>query len=394
MRLPRFALALVLLGSVVLACEPAAPAKKEKPASAEATAAAKPAPLAEDVATAPTPETKPVAEAEAEPIPEEKAVDELVLADFTVHEWGLLRYTADQLLVSTSPPKREAVKKPRTHKKDPFDDIDENNFGTAGQGVGEGHAYGGKPLIMFHLGPAFDAATEISVSVELEGGTFREVWPTPEQGAQPEHSGSYTWTGLRATAEPCGKELAPAPDHIACSSIIPGEGPTSIEGCEAAEMASYLLPVPNCLTVGEVKTPALVYNGVFPGVPAPLTVSEGDGAALENRSAHPLGPLYLHQGEALFRIDSLAANGKVELSAATPLEGALNDALKRDLVAGGLTEGEADSFVAAWSPDVLRQPWVWQVLGFYSAEGVEAVVPMTVTPQPKGIVRVMAVTIE
>ena len=391
MRYSRPLVASVLLCALVLACEPSAPEKKEKaaPVSGEAAPKGDKAAAEADVAIKEAP-TEPLEEAAA---PEEAAAAE-VLADFAVHEWGMLRHTADQLFVSTTPPKRPPV---GGFGKDQVKDPDwgellgdepgkaNGQFGLGMSGVG---AAGGKPLIMLHPGPTFDANTDISVSVSLVGGTFREVWPTPALGAQPEHASTYSWTGVRATAEPCGREMAPAADHIACTTIDAGGL------CEAAEMAAYLSPVPNCLSVGDSKTPALVYNGLFPGAPAPLVLSEGEDAALENRSAHPFGPLYLHQGEALFRIDSLAANGKVELSAATPLEGALNDALKRDLVAGGLTEGEADSFVAAWSPDVLRKPWVWQVFGFYSAEGVEAVVPMTVTPQPKGIVRVMAVTVE
>ncbi|PJB45223.1 MAG: hypothetical protein CO108_07710 [Deltaproteobacteria bacterium CG_4_9_14_3_um_filter_63_12] len=365
----------VLLCSLTVSCEPP---KKEKSGTGEATAKAA---QVEEVAPAEEPVVAEEPVLAEEPVPE---AEETAVADFSVHEWGLSRYAADQLLVSTSPPKRELPapledKPPRLHLGH-------------GSGLSNGGSFApvpvGKPLVMILPGEKFDRTTEISVKVELVGGTFREVWPTPQAGAQPEHGSAYTWTGIRAQAEPCGRELAPAVGHEACTSIAD-------KGlCEAAEMGTYLSPVPSCLSVGEVRTPALVYNGSVPGAPAPLVLTEGDEATLENRTAHVFGPVYLHQGAALLRVESLEANGKVDVAMAVPFDGELKAVLKRDLLAKGLTEGEADSFVAAWSPDVLRQPWVWQVFGFYSPEGVEAIAPMRVTPQPKEVVRVMAVTIE
>lgn len=385
-------LTFVFISLLMFACEPTAPEKKENKATATGEATPE-----KDKGSQPGADV--AAEGEAHPTPVDNTEPAKEAAsDFAVHEWGMMRHTADQLLVSTSPPTRSilgGLGKDQIKPRDPTPDFgnligDEpgkanTGFGLGMSGVGAG---GGKPLIMLHPGPTFDASTEISVGVKLVGGTFREVWPTPAQGAQPEHSASYSWEQVHATAESCGRELAPSCEHVACTSI-------AAEGiCEAAEMGTYLSPVPSCLSVGDVKTPALVYNGLFPGVPAPLVLSEGEAPTLENRTAQPFGPLYIHQGDALFRVESIEANSTLPLTQMLPFDGELKVVLKKDLLAKGLTEGEADSFVAAWSPDVLRQPWVWQVFGFYSAEGVEAIAPMTVTPQPKALVRVMAVTVE
>lgn len=376
MRALRLLPMLMLLGAF-LGCQPSAP-KKETPPSAKPSVDTAEA-AKEDGQSASKPE-------ESAPPAEEPLAEQLSASDFAVHEWGLMRYAAGQLWVSTSPPQREV---PEPVEEKSLKDFDVGLEQLDLQGSHDFPIPVGKPLIMLHPGPTFEPSTDITIGVELVSGALREVWPTPAPGAQPLHGASYSWSEVHALAEPCGRELAPARDHAACTSIAD-------HGlCEAAEMGIYLSPVASCLTVKGLRTPALVYNGMFVDGSAPLAFGGGDPETIKNLTAEPLGPLYLHGGEdTLFRIEKLDAGEVLAISDAAPFEGKLKEVLKKDLLAKGLTEGEADSFVAAWSPDVLRQPWVWQVFGFYSPEGVEAIAPLSVSPQPRGIVRVMALTVE
>ncbi len=306
------------------------------------------------------------------------------LDGFVAHEWGLVRYgdSAPELATSyhgSHVPKPAANSKPTTNSKPKpkpprRDDIRRRPK---------------KPLIYLRPDAGFDTTTSIDVSVTMTSGALREVWPTPAAAAQPKHTASYAWTGVtlqRGTS--CGKELAPKLTDPACASLTDGGV------CEAAEFAEYLSPVSDCLSIGDLTTPVLIYNGELAPSPPPLTLTDTD---VSNTSAHSVGPVYVNTTGALYRIAEIPAGATLPLTGQIELVtkgDAPIESIRGDLVALGLSAAEANDFIAAWKPDVLKQPFSFKVLGFYSKAGVDSVARLEITPKPRELVRVLAFSVD
>lgn len=322
-------------------------------------------------------------------IPETTSVEppDKPLDGFVAHEWGLVRYgdSSPELATSyhgshvlqpfqpttvTTPTAKPTKPKPTKPRPKP-------------------RPRPKKPLIYLRPDAAFDTTTAIDVRVTMSSGALREVWPTPAAAAQPEHTASYAWTGVTLQrGVSCGKELAPKLTDPACASLTDGGV------CEAAEFAEYLSPVSDCLSIGDLTTPVLIYNGELDASPAPLTI---DGANVVNSSAHAVGPVYVNTPDALYRVAEVPAGATIPLAsqAAVATTGdAPIAAIRGDLTALGLTADEADDFIAAWKPDVLKQPFSFQVFGFYSEAGVDSIATLDITPPPRELVRVLAFSVD
>lgn len=218
-----------------------------------------------------------------------------------------------------------------------------------------------------------------SVSVGVTAGTLREVWPTPWNGAQPGVA-VWTWTGR---VRPGGCAWGPPqPDGPACTSL-----PLDGLGCEAAAMDQWIVAPDTCLRVGtaRVSTPALLYNA-HQHLPAPIV---RDGLAVTNTSGAPVGPVYHALGGRIGRIASLAHG---ETATGEPVSGALVGVVRADLVAAGLTGGEADDFVRAWQSELDRPTWGALVL--LQGSAVDARLPLWVDPEPAERVRILAVAVD
>lgn len=296
-------------------------------------------------------------------------------ADYTVHEWGLVRF----------------VERP---------EIATSGFGTAPEAPRpEDMDEDYKPVIYFHPGPTFDPRTSISTTITIEGGVLQEVWPTPLGGAQPEHGPSFTWPSVVVRpGSACGGDLGPTNGDLACADL---------GICEAAELRLYMPSVPHCLVVtsseghlaSEILTPILLYNGYLPAERMPLSVyTDVEGMSVTGISETPVGPVWIRDGSRILRVDSFESGHVVTCegnSAFGPLLAAQLWAEIQDaLVERGLTDEEAQQFLAAWQPDVLSDPYPWAVFGFFSAEQIDEYFPLTLDPQPSATARVIAFTIE
>jgi len=297
-------------------------------------------------------------------------------ADYEVHEWGLIRIgdraeTATSGLGSTPP-----VVPPDVH----YD------------------AVPAKPVIYFHPGPDFAPETSIDVTITLPEGELREVWPTPEAGAQPILGASHTWSQVTVeTDSPCGGDLGPELTDPACMSLLDGGV------CEAAEMELYLGSTPHCLSVGEppIRTPVLLYNGYLSSSETPVALwYPVSGATIINAGAYTVGPIWLIEIDTIYAIETLAPGERLRLGSvadtfpATASQATLSRRVLEALMARGLTTVEAGQFIAAWQPDVLAAPYEWSVFGLYSAEQIDAAFPLTFNPPPIATVRALAFVVE
>lgn len=288
-------------------------------------------------------------------------------ADYSVHEWGLVRFLEQAEIATTG-------------------------YGTPIYPDYFDGPYEEKPVLYFHPGPSFDPETRIDVTVSLTDGTLREVWPTPLAGPQPFSGSSFTWSQVAIESDrPCGGDLAPALADPACISL-----PSGI--CEAAEMPGYIGTVSHCISVGEpaVRSPVLLYNGTISNA-QPVSVAEERFVAVNSGNEEVVGPLWVISHEQVFRIEELMPGASIVLDETTAIPVATDQVtadIRQSLVVRGLTEAEADQFVAAWSPNVLSEPFPWYVFGLYHTETLDRFVPLTLYPPPTEIVRVLAFTLE
>ncbi len=319
----------------------------------------------------------------AAPPPVAQLPDAPVGADYAVHEWGLISLTSGALSTSTptapvaaTPPKPVVPKPPAPHQNPP-------------EGGHPQLTIIKKPIVYFHPGPTFDAATRITATVTVASGALREVWPTPDRGAQPSHTSTWTWSDVQVQAgATCDLGWAPAADAPVCTGLT---GPV---GCEAAELTRYLGDVPGCLDVGGVATPVLLYNAQGLTVPPPLSVEQGpDGRTLVNDTDWAFGDVWVWTGDSLLHVTSVAAHARVHLRAIdTEALLTLLTGVHAAAMAQGLDSDEANAFVEAWQP-ILEAP-TWEILSFYPPEAVDRVSQLTFVPPPREVKRALAFTID
>jgi hypothetical protein len=158
-------------------------------------------------------------------------------------------------------------------------------------------------------------------------------------------------------------------------------------------------------------------------IPAEWVPKKTGSPVIRNTSKHHIGPIYLKRGGKILALGSLAPgesarrdDGKVVASSAKKFAGVL----RAELLGQGLTSSEAADFLRAWDKTIIQIPWAhlkgggaprvyeegsrgvrlrrapprpekpWSILGFYSPQAVDAMMPLQVRPTPKKTVRVMA----
>lgn len=296
-------------------------------------------------------------------------------SSYEIHEWGLIRI-GDRTETATS------------------------SFGATPPVVPDPiyDAVPAKPVIYFHPQADFAPETAIDVTISLPEGEIREIWPTPEGGAQPVHGSSHTWSQVTVEIDtPCGGELGPALTDPACMSLLDGGV------CEAAEMELYLGNTPHCLSVGEppVRSPVLLYNGYLASSETPVALwYPASGPSIINTSSYSIGPLWLIEGDTIFAIETLAPEESLLLGSvtdtfpATASQANLSRRILEALIARGLSTVEAGQFIGAWQPDVLATPYDWSVFGLYSSEQIDIAYPLTFDPPPASTVRALAFVVE
>ena len=267
-----------------------------------------------------------------------------------------------------------------------------------------------KPLIYFHPDENFDENSEISVTIRVENGEIREVWP--DGGSL--DGDSYTWPNFRISPNnSCGIEDVPT---LYIDSNEPG-GPLSAfcsqirDGgvCETAEMHAYLGDVPHCILIDEIHAPVLLYNAYAdPEQHSPVAADEH---SVTNISDDPIGPLWATymrspQERLVYRIDRLEAGNSVlfadlQTIYTDDLHEELIQDIKESLQSAGLTDSESDDFINAWRPNVLALPrdvsnrtTPWAVFGFYDGETIDQIYPLSIDPMPDQVARVIGFTLE
>jgi hypothetical protein len=292
-------------------------------------------------------------------------------AGFHVHEWGLIQFSLMGSELATSGYDHQIPAKIIEPLRPP-------------------HPPMKKPLIYFHPESGFNPSTAITVTLKVPaGGRVREVWPTPGNGPQPSHFDSYTWPSVRIIPNTaCGAELAPkALTDAPCASLTAGV-------CESHEMNEYLRPVPHCLDVSGQRAPVLLYNGTMPADVPPLKLDAAAGT-LKNNLGQAVGPVLVRWKDKVIEVASLAPGEQVTLSDTSgDLSASVTKRLSVILTDKGLTDAEALSFMEAWKPDVLKEPYAWTALGVLSPEGADAMLPLTIFPKPRSVTRVLAFTVE
>jgi hypothetical protein len=297
---------------------------------------------------------------------EELAAPEETLADLTVSEWGMLMYPKQGSIRMMAGPRHPTPKRDKS-------DLGKG-FSLSGGGAGVGL---GKPVIYLKPGANFAPDTELSVKVSFpDGAKFHEVWPTPDNGPQPEHSKTFTWDKITLQAVPCSSGWAPLADAPACATLArPAD-------CESAELEHWVPHVDRCLDVAGTPAAALLYSGDLDELKPPLTeVSVG---VWRNDTDHPVGPLLVRHDGSLEIIERLAPG---QQESTKPIDAdALLWAIEQ-LEAQGLLEHEAQDFMRAWRTQIASKDW--RYFGFFSAEAIEALSTLEVTPKPSKVVRVI-----
>jgi hypothetical protein len=184
------------------------------------------------------------------------------------------------------------------------------------------------------------------------------------------------------------------------------ECPASDGYCEVADLPSYETADAACVDVGDEQGRLLFYRGLLsPGTRLPLSV-EGAASTLRIRTAETLPQrIYLVRDEQAFLLHPSANNATLLEADAEPCDGAAS--FTRDLLDAGLTEGEANAFMRAWSASLFEgdvqsreRMRLWRgaeigaeftLLYFLPRADIERLAPMQVTPTPRRLERVMAV---
>lgn len=299
---------------------------------------------------------------------------------YDVHEWGLIRYSASERPeLATSllqKPMIPIVIPPIPPPLDP-------------------PPLARKPLIYFHPESNFDAALNITATVRIPGGKLREVWPTPDNGPQPSHGESFSWTLTIQPDARCGAGVAPSLTAPPCASLTDGGV------CEAAELSEYLGEVAHCLKVfGKGQfAPVLLYNAYIEQTAPAAVVVDASGAQLRSLGVLNVGPLMVKHDGALYWVERLEKGKAITLDASvllTKVEGGdtrLQETIAASLTKQGLSDRERDDFMAAWKT-LLTGTQPWQVFGFYDPTAINTMLPLTFDPAPREVRRVLAFTVE
>jgi|GEM_PF-5838897 len=248
-----------------------------------------------------------------------------------------------------------------------------------------------KPVIYLRTDASWDMATDITVSVTMNGGgRLHEVWPTVAGGVQPTHGASHTWKVDAMTRGACEAGWAPRVDDPPCSSLA------RPEACEAAEFETWVAKSELCLDVGGISAPALLYNG-FPGNSgAPMAPVVGKAGTFANVSPHAVGLVFLRDTanpDVVTVVNGLAAGATVELGAGAADGVDVAKLVSEELKRQGLSPTEASDFMRAWTP-LLSDARGWAVFGFFEPQGIEAISSLDFSPKPASVQRVMAFAVE
>ncbi|MBX3269822.1 MAG: hypothetical protein KF729_06155 [Sandaracinaceae bacterium] len=289
----------------------------------------------------------PVAGAPSSRAPDTEAPDpeapDTAAADYEVHEWGLLRATADDALSAG------AIGPPRAVTPITVD----------------------KPVLYFHTSAPFVLRR---AEVDTRGGRIVEAWP-PARSSDPSR---LVWTDVRIDPSgACAPSPLPTLRDPACTRLGPGEV------CEVAALAIVRTDEAACVRTAEHTDSMLFYRERTRGLTPPLrfertstyevveVTNEGtsaipgwlvrlhdDGTSVRALAVRPPAPgqritvgadfaaATVPRADDEVAQDRAAVDGPALPGSPEPGRAAIR-ATVREL---GLTEAEADAFLRAWDP--------------------------------------------
>lgn len=234
---------------------------------------------------------------------------------YDVHEWGLVRGTANDRVMLSGP-----------HAQPPVMPM-------------------AKPVLYFHR--EGDGPLMVDTTVTIPNGRIVEHWPPAAEG-----TASISWHGLRLEEGNCHGSRYPTLAEAPCVSVA--------DGCEAAELTAVETRDGDCLrSEDEDAWNHLFYRAEVVGTPAlPLAIETlPDGRVrLTNRSEGPIAGQILRlrhvagsgSSDAALVASPPAPGASIELDAPSGTVGDAAEALLETLRAAGLTEPEAHAFRRAW----------------------------------------------
>jgi hypothetical protein len=262
-------------------------------------------------------------------------------APYEVHEWGLVRSEAGDVLRvgAIAPPGQPEL------------------------------LVADKPILYFH---AASPLTIDSVVVRAPGGAILEHWPT----AADVESSSVTWRDVRLDAEACEPSPLPRLTDPPCSSLPAGSM------CESAELGVTRTPDASCVRHGQATERFLFYRSEARTFTPPLRFARrGTAGEVEvtNDGALPIPGVLLRiwsDGRSTRTLAVPAPAPGQSLVVARPggaddtrdeparpmdeadapflIEGPAGDAIRQTMRELGMTEPEIDAFLRAWTPALFR----------------------------------------
>lgn len=315
-------------------------------------------------------------------------------ADYEVHEWGLLRAgAADVLDLGAAPPPMTFV--PMVVEK---------------------------PVLYFHASAPLSLREVVAT---IPGGTVAEAWPLVPLGA------SVTWRDV--TIDP-GAACAPSP--LPSASDAPCAGLPAGESCESSTLAGVRTSEAACVRVGGASERFLFYRGRVTRFTPPLRFEHVGGStsgeiSVTNESDAEIPGVLVRIRRTGARTETLTASAPaahatvivgsdfdaqaaeedrpveetpMAVSEQSPLPsttGAGRAGLRRSARALGLTEEEAGVFVATWSDALFGQdgamamehlPAPTDAFVYFLPEALdENVATLAFDPPPRAVHRALAV---
>ncbi|WP_236604464.1 hypothetical protein [Sandaracinus amylolyticus] len=352
-------------------------------------------------------EDRPASTTRTEAPPPAPLSDVEVIAGLAVHEWGVIDVRADrgplgELALSGVPgrgvPRDELMRDVPV----PLGLSPTPTPTPPRPPVGRPRA----PLLYVHLPPGH-APIDLSVRVELPGGTIEEHWPLTS-----DHDERTQWVRWRATArtESCTGSSYPAPGEAPCDQALRFY-------CEASELRRYEASDAACLEVDGRDFNHLFYRGALPAR-LPLQITRAEDGTLRvhhaGESALPGRLVLVHREDdpsaTRVRVIDVPAPGAT-ISVTTP-DAAIDPA--RDAIYGALresfalTDAEVAAFRAAWDVSFFggaraeieglrRQAFVPPIdsLFYWLPEReVERIAPLAIEPRPEHVRRAMLIRVD
>ncbi|MFO0615083.1 MAG: hypothetical protein U0414_21005 [Polyangiaceae bacterium] len=307
-------------------------------------------------------------------------------AAYEVHEWGLLRAEAGDVLNAG------VVAPPNYHLMDV-----------------------GKPVLYFHAAAAMRLT---SVRVRTPLGSIVESWPSTGIG----NGAEVTWTGVAlGPNSDCAVSKLPTTAEPPCSLLAPGTQ------CETAGLAAVRTEDASCVTSGATTERFLFYRAQAKFTP-PLrfTRETGDVVEVENDGDLPIPGILIRVSGDGQRTRSTVAippapHAKVRVGRAPstdadvdapsdrrgralgPAVGPGLEALRMTLGDLGMTSDETDAFMGAWTETLFsgtgaaddeadaRLSQSDSFIYFLPVQAIDAIATLELDPPPRVVKRAFAI---